>query len=55
MISYCGDGVIGSGVGYANEEQCEPSLQGSACNASCQLITPVCTDLVASATTLFPG
>ena len=26
-ISYCGDGVIGTGVGYANQEQCEPALQ----------------------------
>ena len=43
-ISYCGDAIIGTGVGYANEEQYDDgnTIDGDGVSATCQFEVPVC-------------
>jgi cysteine-rich repeat protein len=41
-VSYCGDGVVGTGIWYAGTEQCDDSnnTNGDGCSAMCQLEIP---------------
>jgi cysteine-rich repeat protein len=43
-ISYCGDGIIGTGNGYNNQEQCDDAntTNNDGCSASCQMEYPRC-------------
>ena len=44
-ISYCGDGIIGTGIGYVSgTEMCEPANTAT-CNLMCQPIAPMSYDL----------
>jgi cysteine-rich repeat protein len=44
IFSYCGDGVVGTGDGYTNQEQCDDAnnTNNDGCSASCQIEYPRC-------------
>ena len=44
---YCGDGVVGTGIGYNNEEQCDDgnAMDNDACSNICNLNIPTCNDI----------
>ena len=42
---YCGDGGVGAGIGYTNQEQCDQGGANSstgACSQTCSLNAPSC-------------
>lgn len=43
--SYCGDGIVGTGIGYTTQEQCDMGTENGnngICSASCQRVVPTC-------------
>ena len=44
LISYCGDGILGTGIGYMNEEQYDDgnTVDGDGVSSTCQLEAPTC-------------
>lgn len=43
--SYCGDGIVGTGIGYTTQEQCDMGTgngNNGTCSASCQRVVPTC-------------
>lgn len=43
--SYCGDGIVGTGIGYTNQEQCDNGTGNGVngtCSVSCQRVAPTC-------------
>ena len=45
LISYCGDGIVGTGNGYNNEEQYDDgnTVDGDGVSSTCQYEAPTCT------------
>lgn len=48
--NYCGDAVLGGGLNYTNQEQCDNDMSntpGDGCNSVCQFETPTCSFVIA--------